>query len=225
MSQLDFVDFLVSPDQNQNLLLFINDVEDALDNSGGWHLQEFCQLVNGVAAWSSNLFHRLQFFRLLLEGINADGHFQVSGVGTGSVGCNSVFTNSGRCLELNRVLAPHSPGVSDNWPDFNACALEDLEVGCLFIIKLLVQLFLAGREAVAVQHYKFSAPEKTETWPVFIPELSLNLVKVQGHLLVRLEALSHHVSEGFFVGWPQQHFPAMPVLQTEHFRAILWQTA
>ena len=76
-------------------------------------------------------------------------------------------------------------------------------------------------EGVGVFHHEFSSPHHAKARADLIAELGLNLVKVQGQLLVTAQFPADEVRDDLFVGWANAEGALVPVLHAQKLGAVV----
>ena len=151
--------------------------------------------------------------------------FQVGGVIAGRAIDDLVLAGLGQHHEFVGIAPPDAPGVGFNRPEFQSTPLKDPVIRLVHGLITLIGPILIHIKTVGILHNEFTATHNPETGPDLIPEFGLDLVKVDGHLLVGVNLFSHQVGDHLFVGGPHAGIPVVAVLEAQQFTAIIFPPA
>ena len=126
----------------------------------------------------------------------------------------------GQSHVLDRGVAADLARVGDNGQSLDVAALADVGVGLLHLVVLLLQTLLSGREAVGVLHDKLAAAHQAKAGTELIAELILNVVQVDGQLLIGAQLVAHQSRDGLLVGGAQHKLATMTVVKAHELLAI-----
>ena len=126
---------------------------------------------------------------------------------------------------LDGGVAADLAGVGDNGQSLDVAALADVSVGLLHLVVLLLQALLRGREAVGVLHDELAAAHQAKAGTELIAELVLNVVQVDGQLLIGAQLVAHQGSHGLLVRGAQHELATMTVVKAHKLLAIGIDTA
>ena len=98
---------------------------------------------------------------------------------------------------------------------------EDGAVGGVHAPVCCLQRGLVGVERVGIFHDEFTGAHDAEAGPNFVPELGLNLVEVEGQLLVALYLPAPQRRDDFFVGWSEAEITVVTILKSCQLRPVL----
>ena len=121
---------------------------------------------------------------------------------------------------LDGSVAADFAGVGDNGQSLDVTALADVGVSLLHLVVLLLQALLRGREAVGVLHDELAAAHQAKAGTELIAELVLNVVQVDGQLLIRAQLVAHQGRDGLLVRGAQHKLAAMTVVKAHELLAI-----
>ena len=76
-------------------------------------------------------------------------------------------------------------------------------------------------EGVGILHHKFPSPHHSEAGADLIAELGLNLIQVQGQLLVAAQLPAYEVRDDLFVGWAEAEGALVPVFHAQKLGAVV----
>ena len=135
------------------------------------------------------------------------------------------LTGVGQSHVLDGGVAADLAGVGDNGQGLNVAALADVGVGLLHLVVLLLQALLRGREAVGVLHDELAAAHQAKAGTELIAELVLNVIQVDGQLLIGAQLIAHQSRDGLLVRGAQHKLATMTVVKTHELLAIGIDTA
>ena len=121
---------------------------------------------------------------------------------------------------LDRGVAADLAGVGDNGQSLDVAALADVGVGLLHLVVLLLQTLLRGREAVGVLHDELAAAHQAKAGTELVAELVLNVVQVDGQLLIGAKLVAHQGRDGLLVRGAQHKLATMTVVKAHELLAI-----
>ena len=131
----------------------------------------------------------------------------------------------GQSHVLDGGIATDLAGVGDNGQSLDIAALADVGVGLLHLVVLLLQTLLRGREAVGVLHDELAAAHQAKAGTELIAELVLNVVQVDGQLLIGAQLIAHQGRDGLLVRGAQHKLATMTVVKAHELLAIGIDTA
>ena len=76
-------------------------------------------------------------------------------------------------------------------------------------------------KVIAVFHKKLASAHHAETWPHFVTEFPLDLVKRQRQVFVAAHMGAENVGDLFLIGWAIQHIAPVAVGNAQHFSAVI----
>ena len=135
------------------------------------------------------------------------------------------LTGVGQSHVLDGGVAADLAGVGDNGQSLNVAALADVGVGLLHLVVLLLQALLRGREAVGVLHDELAAAHQAKAGTELIAELVLNVIQVNGQLLIGAQLVAHQGRDGLLVRGAQHKLATMTVVKAHELLAIGIDTA
>ena len=97
----------------------------------------------------------------------------------------------GQSHVLDGGIAADLAGVGDNGQSLDVAALADVGVGLLHLVVLLLQTLLRGGEAVGVLHDELATAHQAKARAELVAELVLNVVQVDGQLLIGAQLIAH----------------------------------
>ena len=97
----------------------------------------------------------------------------------------------GQSHVLDGGIATDLAGVGDNGQSLDVAALADVGVGLLHLVVLLLQTLLRGGEAVGVLHDELTTAHQAKARAELVAELVLNVVQVDGQLLIGAQLIAH----------------------------------
>lgn len=98
---------------------------------------------------------------------------------------DGVFARVGNHVEFVRARSANRAVIGRHGAEFQAEALEDARVGVVHLLIRHLQAFGVAVEGVCVLHREFAAAHDAETRTALVTELGLDLVEIDGQLLVR----------------------------------------
>ena len=131
----------------------------------------------------------------------------------------------GQSHVLNGGVAADLAGVGDNGQSLDVAALADVGVGLLHLVVLLLQTLLRGREAVGVLHDELTTTHQAKAGTELITELVLNVVQVDGQLLIGAQLVAHQSRDGLLMRGAQHKLATMTVVKAHELLAIGIDTA
>ena len=135
------------------------------------------------------------------------------------------LTGVGQSHVLDGGVAADLAGVGDNGQSLDVAALADVGVGLLHLVVLLLQALLRGREAVGVLHDELAAAHQAKAGTELIAELVLNVIQVDGQLLIGTQLIAHQSRDGLLVRGAQHKLATMTVVKAHELLAIGIDTA
>ena len=130
------------------------------------------------------------------------------------------LTGVGQSHVLDGGVATDLAGVSDNGQSLDVAALADVGVGLLHLVVLLLQTLLRGREAVGVLHDELATAHQAKAGTELVAELVLDVVEVNGQLLVGTQLIANQGGHGLLVRGAQHELAAVAVIEAHEFLAI-----
>ena len=130
------------------------------------------------------------------------------------------LTGVGQSHVLDGGVATDLAGVGDNGQSLDVAALADVGVGLLHLVVLLLQTLLRGREAVGVLHDELATAHQAKAGTELVAELVLNVVQVDGQLLVGTQLIANQGGHGLLVRGAQHELAAVAVIEAHEFLAI-----
>ena len=118
-------------------------------------------------------------------------------------------------MELLRARAPNAAGIRLHGAEVQTHAGENGVVGVVHGVVAALQAGLVEMEAVGVLHQKLAGTHDTEARSHLVAELQLDLVKVDGQLLVAAQFAPSEVRDDFLVGRAVDEFALMAVLEAQ----------
>src|SRR5690606_20376664 len=101
--------------------------------------------------------------------------------------------------ELLRSTSADRSGIRVDRAELEPAALEDAVIGTAHRVVALVQPGGVGVEGVRVLHDELTPAHQSEAGTDLVPELVLDLIEVEGELLVRVANLLHVGRDDLFV--------------------------
>ena len=126
---------------------------------------------------------------------------------------------------LDRSVATDLAGVGDNGQGLDVATLADVGVGLLHLVVLLLQALLRGGEAVGVLHDELAAAHQAKAGAELVAELVLDVVQVDGQLLVGAQLVAHQGRDGLLMRGAQDELAAVTVVKAHELLAIGIDTA
>src|SRR5690606_2167175 len=136
-----------------------------------------------------------------------------------------VLADSGRVQEFFGLGSAHGTCLSEHWNNFQAQALEDLQVRTAVGHVGLIQTFIIDVKGVGILHDEFTAAQQASTWACFVAVLVLDLVQVNRQVLVRVVQVLNQQREHFLVAWSQDVVRSLAVLEAEQAIAVFSPTS
>ena len=126
----------------------------------------------------------------------------------------------GQSHVLDGGIATDLAGVGDNGQSLDVAALADVSVGLLHLVVLLLQALLRGGEAVGVLHDELATAHQAKAGTELVAELVLNVVQVDGQLLIGAQLVAHQGRDGLLVRGAQDELATMTVVKAHKLLAI-----
>ena len=126
----------------------------------------------------------------------------------------------GQSHVLDGGVAADLTGVGDNGQGLDVAALADVGVGLLHLVVLLLEALPRGGEAVGVLHDELAAAHQAKARTELVAELILDVIQVDGQLLVRAQLVAHQGRDGLLVRGTQDKLTAMTVVKAHELLAI-----
>lgn len=149
------------------------------------------------------------------------GFLDVGGVVGAVAEDDVVFAGLGQHVELMGAAAADGAVVGLHGAEVEAQAGEDLAVGAVHDVVGFLQGSLGVVEGVGVLHDEFAPTHQAEARTDLVTELGLDLIHVDGQLLVAVQLVAGEVGDDFFVGRADAEFATMAVLQAQQLGAVL----
>ncbi len=143
------------------------------------------------------------------------GLLQIGGVAAGAALNHAVLAGVGEHHEFVRLVAAHGAGVGLDHLHAQAAALEDAHVGVVHRLVAARRAVPVGVEAVGVLHHELAGAHEAEARADLVAELGLDLVEIDGELLVGVDLARGEVGDHFLVGRPEQPVGVLAVLDLE----------
>ena len=105
-----------------------------------------------------------------------------------------------------RKLAAHHAGVRFDPDRLEAAPSEDAGVGVVHFPVTGLRGLVRRVEAVSIFHDEFLRAHQSEAWADFVAELGLNLIKVLGHLPIRIDFAGDQGGDDFLMRRSQHPF-------------------
>ena len=175
--------------------------------------------LDGTHARSVNLFQDAVSRAL--------GHRDLSGSGLVVSGESAVIAVDQARLasvrqshKLDGGIAADLTGVGDYGQGLKAAALADAGIGVLHVIVDLLQALLRGGEGIAVLHDELAAAHEAEAGAHLIAELILDLIQVDGQLLIGTQLVLHQVGDGLLMCGSKNKLSVVAVLHAHELGAV-----
>ena len=126
----------------------------------------------------------------------------------------------GQSHVLDGSVAADLAGVGDNGQSLDIAALADVSVGLLHLVVLLLQALLRGGEAVGVLHDELATAHQAKAGAELVAELILDVVEVNGQLLVGAQLIANQGRNGLLVRGAQDELATMTVVKAHKLLAI-----
>ena len=148
---------------------------------------------------------KLRGFRLL----------DVAGVFAAVAAEDGVLTAPGQNMELMGEAPTDGSAVGLYGAELDSQPSEDPFVGFEHLPILPISAGVVYVKGVAVLHDELTPPHEAETGPNLIPELALDLEKVDRKLFIALDIPSHDVGDDLFMGRSKAEIGTLAVLEAE----------
>ena len=123
--------------------------------------------------------------------------------------------------ELVRQVAADRPGIRLHRDRLQAHALVCPEIGHEHLPVSLHGTVIIQIEGVVVLHQELTATHDPESRPDLVPEFPLDVVKHFRQVAIALHRGAEDLRDQFLVGRTVQHLAAVPVLDAQHFLAVI----
>src|SRR5690242_434828 len=80
-------------------------------------------------------------------------------------------------------------------------------------------------ERIGILHQKFAAAHQTETGTYLVTEFPLDVIEVEGQILVGMHIGPEYLGDHFLVSWPVEHVALVPIPDAQHLLAVSLITA
>ena len=125
------------------------------------------------------------------------------------------MTNSWlRSPPIGPVLGPHRNGGQ-------AEPREGAQIGGEHLVVGMTRARLIEIEGIGVLHQEFARAHHAEARPHLVAELPLDVIEIERQILVGAHGGAEDLSDHFLVGRPVQHVAIVPVLDAQHFLAVI----
>ena len=122
-------------------------------------------------------------------------------------------------------VAADLAGIGNDGKGLDVAALADVSVGLLHLVVLLLQALLRGGEAVGVLHDELATAHQAKAGTELVAELILDVVEVDGQLLIGTQFIAHQGGHGLLVRGAENELAAVAVIKAHEFLAIGIDTA
>ena len=181
--------------------------------------KELCNSLNGAHARSLNLGERTVTRTLGHDDLGACRLVIGSKAAIVAVDERSL-AGVGQSHVLNGGITTDLTGVGNNGQGLDIAALADVSVGLLHLVVLLLQALLRGGEAVGVLHDELATAHQAKAGAELVAELILDVVEVNGQLLVGAQLIANQGRNGLLVRGAQDELATMTVVKAHKLLAI-----
>ena len=122
--------------------------------------------------------------------------------------------------ELDGGVSTDLTRISDDGQGLEAAALADIRVRLLHIVVGLLQRLLRRVEGVTILHDELAAAHEAEARAHLIAELILDLIQVDGELLVALELVFDEVGNGLLMGGSENELVVMAIGEAHELGSV-----
>ena len=211
--------------QRYQLALGFGGHQQRLDGARRGDGEELRQFLDGFDAGGSDFLALCTRGRAFVRGCDGFGHFDIGGVTAGVAEGDIILAGVRQHMKLVGRAAADTAGVGNHRPELQRQPGEDIAVGLVHDLVGLLQRCLAGMKRVGIFHQELAGSHDAEARADFIAHLGLDLVEVDGQLLVALDFVAHQVGDDLLMGWPQAKIPLVPVPDTQQLGAVLLPAA
>ena len=215
---------MVARDNGHNRLALGIDESQGLARAVLGEAKELCNGLDGAHARSLDLGERTVARTLGHNDLGACGLIVGSEAAIVAVDERSL-AGVGQSHVLDGGVAADLAGVGDNGQSLDVAALADVGVGLLHLVVLLLQTLLRGREAVGVLHDELATAHQAKAGAELVAELILDVVEVNGQLLVGTQLVAHQGSHGLLVRGAEYELTAVAVIKAHEFLTVGIDTA
>ena len=196
-----------------------------LDGLLQWYAQVLRHVGTSAFARCRGFGHGLRWRLAWHLGRQSLGFFHVGRIVAAGAIHNGVFAGGRDDLKLFTQVAANGAAVGRHGPVAQAKTVEDAAVGLRHHLITGLRSGHVAIKTVSILHDELAPAHQAETRPAFVPEFGLNLVQVDGQLLVALDVLARDVRHHLFAGGLNDEVSLMPVLDAKQFGAHLGEAA
>src|SRR5262249_20067462 len=146
--------------------------------------------------------------------------FSVGRILASVAGKNRILPGSGQDLKFVGIISPNGPRDGFHRTEVETASFKNSFIGFVHLPISFERLLFIHVKRISVLHYELTAPHKTKTGTNLIPKLGLDLIKIEGELSIRIDALSDQISDDLFVGRSHTKIPIIPILETKKLLPI-----
>ena len=221
---LALVELMVAGNYGDNLGTVLGNKGQGFTGTVLGEAKEVGNGLDGTHARSVNLFQGAVSRAL--------GHRDLSGSGLIVSGESAVIAVDQARLagvrqshELDGGIAANLTGVGDYGQGLKTAALADAGVSVLHVIVDLLQALLGGGKRISILHDELAAAHKAEAGAHLIAELILDLIQVDGQLLIGTQLVFHQIGDGLLMSGTKNKLTVVAVLHTHKLGSISVPTA
>ena len=219
MLGLAVVEFMIARNDGHDRLALSVDECQRLARAVLGEAEELCNGLDGAHTRSLDLGKRTVARTLGHNDLGACGLIVGSEAALIAVDERSL-TGVGQSHVLDGGVAADLAGVGDNGQGLDVAALANVGIGLLHLVVLLLQALLRSGEAVGVLHDELATAHQTKAGAELIAELVLNVVQVDGQLLIGAQLVAHQGRDGLLVRGSENKLAAVAVIKAHELLAI-----
>ena len=219
MLGLAVVEFMIARNDGHDRLALSVDECQRLSRTVLGETEELGDGLNGAHARSLDLGERTVAGALSHDDLGACRLVIGSKAAIVAVDQRSL-TGVGQSHVLDGGIATDLTGVGNDGQGLDVAALTDVSVGLLHLVVLLLQALLRGGEAVGVLHDELAAAHQAKAGTELVAELVLNVVQVDGKLLVGTQLIANQGGHGLLMRGAQHELAAVAVIKAHELLAI-----
>jgi hypothetical protein len=219
MLGLAVIELMIARDNGHDRLALGIDERQRLSRTVLGETEELGDGLNGAHARSLDLGERTVAGALSHDDLGACRLVIGSKAAIVAVDQRSL-TGVGQSHVLDGGIATDLTGVGDNGQGLDVAALANVGIGLLHLVVLLLQALLRGRKAVGVFHDELATAHQAKAGTELVAELVLNVVQVDGKLLVGTQLIANQGGHGLLMRGAQHELAAVAVIKAHELLAI-----
>ena len=133
---------------------------------------------------------------------------------------DAALAGLGQDDELVAEIPADRPRVGGHRDRLQPHARERAQVGDEHLVVGAPRGLRADVEGIGILHQELAAAHDAEARAHLVAELPLDVIEVARQIAVGPHAVAEDLGDQLLVGRPVEHFPAVPILEAQHLRAV-----